>query len=593
MRYVTFPEPLTLDGDRGGDRLPAVTTPEPTPPLAIPAATAAGAVLERGAALERGSPARLSLAARVAVLGATLVAEKSALDLAVNFKLADAGHGLAAVLRMAQHFGLRFAVSFAVALAFFIYVRIDAPLVRINGEARGSPVRPAWLALHCASMLLLAATLYNLYGNHGVHLPFALLACAAVLLCAVAVAALLPALAPWRIWQRAAAAVGMRWAYAACAAVVGTGAIVWSQELWAPTAELTFNLVRDVLSPVLPTLQADAATRILRTPHFAVEVSSICSGLEGVGLMLGFCSAWLLYFRAEYRFPRALLLIPAGVLLVFALNVVRIAALVLIGNAGHPAMAIYGFHSQAGWFGFNCAACAVAVASRRSRWLSRSSEPAAITNAAATPNATAAYLLPFLGILAAGMISRAVSSGFDTWYALRLVAAVAAFAIGWRPLRRLDWRPGWRGAAVGAGVFVLWLGVSRFVLTPHGAPAALTAMPAWTRDIWIASRVLTAVLVVPVAEELAYRGYLMRRLLAEDFESVSFASIGWIPLLVTAVAFGLLHGALWLPGIAAGVAYGLVLTRTGRMGEAVTAHLSTNLLLAVSVLAAGQWQLWL
>jgi len=328
VRQVTFPKPATPGGDRRGDRLAAVTTPESTPSLAIP-----------------GPPARLGLAARVAVLAVALVAEKSALNLAVDFKLADAAQGLAPVLRAAQHFGLRFAVSFAIALAFFISVRLDPPLLQINRDARGVSVRPTWLALHCVSILVLAATLYNLYGNHGVRLPFALLAGAAVLLCAAAVIALLLALAPWRIWRRAGAAVGMRWAYAAFAAVVGTGAIVWSQELWGPTAQLTFSLVRDVLSPVLPALQADAATRILRTPHFAVEVSSICSGLEGVGLMLAFCCAWLLYFRAEYRFPRALLLIPAGVLLVFALNVLRIAALVLIGNAGHPAMAIYGFHS--------------------------------------------------------------------------------------------------------------------------------------------------------------------------------------------------------------------------------------------------------
>jgi hypothetical protein len=35
-----------------------------------------------------------------------------------------------------------------------------------------------------------------------------------------------------------------------------------------------------------------------------------------------------------------------------------------------------------------------------------------------------------------------------------------------------------------------------------------------------------------------------------------------------------------------------VLIRTGRMGEAVAAHLTTNLLIAVWVLLAGQWQLW-
>jgi exosortase E/protease (VPEID-CTERM system) len=305
--------------------------------------------------------------------------------------------------------------------------------------------------------------------------------------------------------------------------------------------------------------------------------------------MLAFCSAWLFYFRAEYRLPRALLLVPAGVLLIFALNIVRIAALVLIGNAGYPAIAVYGFHSQAGWIAFNCAACGLVFASRRSRWLNRT---VTRDDRALTTNSTAAYLLPLLAILAAGMISRASSSGFETWYALRLIVAGAALAIGWRPLARLDWRFGWRGIAVGTAVFAFWLGAAHLILVPHAMPAPLGAMPAWGRLLWIASRALTAVLLVPIAEELAYRGYLMRRLRAEDFESVAFASVGWGSLLVTAIAFGVLHGALWLPGIAAGVAYGLLLMRTGRMGEAVAAHATSNLLLAIWVLAAGQWQLW-
>ena len=518
-----------------------------------------------------------------------LFAEKSALNLLVDFRLADAAGGLAVLFRLAQHFGLRFAVTFAVALALLLYVRTDPALLELNNEGREAPLQPAWLALHCVLMAAVAGAVRNLYGDHGLHLPFAVLGSAAVLLSAAATLALLLALAPWPLWHRVARAVGMRWAYSAFAAAVGTGAILWSQELWAPTAQLTFDLVRDVLSPVLPTLQADAAARILRTPRFAIEVSSICSGLEGVGLMLAFCSAWLFYFRAEYRFPRALLLVPAGVLLIFALNIVRIAALVLIGNAGYPAIAVYGFHSQAGWIAFNCAACGLAFASRRSRWLNRT---VTRDDRALTTNSTAAYLLPLLGILAAGMISRASSSGFETWYALRLIVAAAALAIGWRPLTRLDWRFGWRGIAVGAAVFALWLGAARLILAPHAMPAPLAAMPAWGRMLWIVSRALTAVLLVPIAEELAYRGYLMRRLRAEDFESVAFASVGWGSLLVTAIAFGVLHGALWLPGIAAGVAYGLLLMRTGRMGEAVAAHATSNLLLAIWVLAAGQWQLW-
>jgi CAAX prenyl protease-like protein len=98
--------------------------------------------------------------------------------------------------------------------------------------------------------------------------------------------------------------------------------------------------------------------------------------------------------------------------------------------------------------------------------------------------------------------------------------------------------------------------------------------------------------VVPVVEELAYRGYLLRRLVAEDFEAVSYGAVGWVPLLVTAMAFGVLYGSMWLPAVGAGVAYGLVVMRSGRLGEAVSAHVVSNLLVAAWVLTTGQWQLW-
>jgi CAAX prenyl protease-like protein len=100
------------------------------------------------------------------------------------------------------------------------------------------------------------------------------------------------------------------------------------------------------------------------------------------------------------------------------------------------------------------------------------------------------------------------------------------------------------------------------------------------------------VLVVPIAEELAYRGYLLRRMVAADFEAVNFRAVGAWPLLLSSVAFGLAHGSMWLAGIAAGVVYGVVLIRTGRIGEAIVAHATTNGLLAAYVLLLNQWQLW-
>ena len=528
----------------------------------------------------------MGLGPRVMLLVLTLFCEKFALNFFVNTKTADTAAGSAAFVRLAQHIGFRFAVPFTLALVVFGLVSRETTLEQIHSEARSHGFSTPWLTVHATLFTALAASLTFWYGNDAIRLPLVGLS---LIIAAAAGVALLAGLAPLALWRRTAAALGARWLYAAAAAGLASAMFSWSQQLWGSTAQLTFHLVTLLLAPILPSLHADAATRILETSRFAIYVAPYCSGLEGVALMIVFSSVWLLCFRKEYVFPRALVLIPAGVVVIFGLNAVRIAALMLIGNAGFAAVAMYGFHSQAGWIAFNCAACGIAFASRRSRWLNRR---AAENSMAVGTNPTAEHLAPLLAILAAGMLSHAISSGFELWYGLRLIAAAAALGFYWRSLARIDWRFGWWGILGGVGVFALWVGASHLILQPRGMPVELATMAPAGRDIWIATHLVTSVIMVPVAEELAYRGYMMRRLVAENFEAVPYGAIGRTPLLVAAIAFGALHRAMWLPGIAAGVVYGLVLVRKGRLGEAISAHVVTNLLVAGCVLATGQWQLW-
>ncbi len=533
--------------------------------------------------------ARMSLATRLFIVVLALFAEKFLLNFFVDFDSARAATGFGATVRIAQHWGFRFAVTLAASLALFSYVRSDARLVQINAAARAMPLRPAWLLCHGALLLPLMALSYFLYGVRGAPAPFAALAALWVLVATAAVVTLLAGMGPWRLWRTATQALGVLWFYAGAAAAVAAFAMQWSQKLWEPTARVTFEIVRCLLAPLIPSLQSDASTLILSTDHFSVQIAEVCSGLEGVGLMLAFCCAWLLCFRKEYIFPRALALIPAALLLMFALNVLRVAALVLIGDAGYPDVAIYGFHSQAGWIAFNCAAGAIAFASRRSAWLNRTATRSVAHHG---DNPTAAYVLPLLAVLAAGMLARAASSGFETLYAVRLVAGGLVLWFCWPKLTALDWRFSWRGPAAGIAVFALWMYASHLLVPASTMPDALVAMSSPQRWLWIAGRVAASLIIVPIAEELAYRGYLLRRLAAADFESVRFPAVGGWSLLLSSLAFGLAHGSMWLPGTAAGAIYGAVVIRTGRIGEAIAAHVTTNGLLAACVLFAGQWQLW-
>ena len=534
-------------------------------------------------------PARLPLAARVGIAALVLAGEKLLLNAFVDFDSTRIATGLPGVVRLTQHIGFRFLVSFFLALALFAYVQQSRAFAQVNRESRGAPIRWAWLLVHGLLVAALVPPTYLMFGEPGSHIPFALLLLAWALLALLALTALLSALAPWSLWRDAARSLGIAWLYAGIGALVAAVAMQWSERLWEPTAGITFQLVRLLLAPLLPALQADPLTRVLSTGHFAVQIAEVCSGLEGVGLMLAFCAAWLLYFRKEYYFPRALILVPIGVALVFALNVLRIAVLILIGDAGYPDVAVYGFHSQAGWIAFNCAAGAIVFASRKSRWLHR--HPAR-EQPLEEENATAAYVMPFLAILAAGMLSRALSGRFETLYPLRVIAAAVALYAYRGKLLQIPWRCSWRGPAVGAGVFALWLLSAHFLLSASAMPAALAAATPLARDSWLAARVLGSVITVPIAEELAYRGWLMRRIRSADFETVPFARVGWLALIGSAVIFGLGHGALWPVGILTGIGYGALVMRTGQLGESVAAHVTTNLLLSAAVLLSGQWQLW-
>jgi exosortase E/protease (VPEID-CTERM system) len=542
--------------------------------------------LDRTLALARQG---MGLGARVAIAGGVLLLEKTFLNLFVHFDSAQAAEGLGAAVSVTQHWGFRFITSFGIATFVFAYLRGPRELQDVDAAVRGQHLRPPWLIAHLvlfASLVPLCASLYA----QGSWLPFGAVVTLWIVLAIPAAAALFAALAPWPLWQRAIRAIGPLWWYALIAAAGAVVAMGLSQGLWTRTTRVTFEAVYRLLGWLVPGLQIDPANRVIDTGRFAVSIDPVCSGLEGMGLVLVFCSVLLLLFRREYIFPRALLLIPAGLFLSFILNIIRIAVLVLIGDSGYAAVAVYGFHSQAGWIAFNAVAVGIALVSLRSKWFNRA---AGVRDDEVTAeNPTAVYLLPFLALIIAGMASRAVSGGFEGLYWLRLVGAGAALCYSWPRLRGVDWRVSRRGAVAGLVIFLVWITAARVIVPAAGMPPALAALPSVARGAWIFAHALASVVVVPVAEELAFRGYLLRRIRAADFESIAPREAGVAALIISAVVFGLFHGALWLPGTIAGLVLGVVYMRTQGLGEAVAAHITANGLIAAVVLTDSQWQLW-
>jgi exosortase E/protease (VPEID-CTERM system) len=533
------------------------------------------------------------LGARLGIIAICASTETLLLSFLIQQTPVMSSVGVAAWIHAAQHWVFRFVIAYAVACLMLFSLARPGTISSIGRQYADAPVRPAWLIAHglCLAPFALLSTLLYSDAGRAHFLPLAIAWHAAGV---AALTSLFAGLAPWSVWARAFARSRATLLYAIAPALGTVLAIQWSQALWHPAAGLTFRLSAALLRPFLGNLQLDFAQLNLSTGSFAVNIADECSGLEGMGLMLVFCVSWLWFFRREYYFPRALLIIPAALAFIFLLNSVRIAALVLIGDAGYPRIAVVGFHSQAGWIAFNTAAFLVAMVAKRSPWLNRTAArplPGAATGAV-TDNPTAPYLMPLLVILAAGMLAHAASAGFDWLYGLRLLGGAAMLWIYRRSLRALDWRFSWRGILIGIGACGLWIAFDHWEDAVQTMPDALAAVSAPTRGVWILIRALAAVVTVPIAEELAYRGFLMRRIVASEFDQVGFAQVGWLGLIGSAVIFGLSHGHFWLPGIVVGLGFGWITMRTGKLGEAVIAHAAANAGIAAYVLLFDQWQLW-
>lgn len=534
-------------------------------------------------------PPRLGLIARLGFIVCVLAIETLLISGLIQRVPLELVQGAPRVVRDVQHWLFRWVIAYGVSLGMLTYLR-EQPVSTDASAPFGDGHRSAryiWGLAHILLMVPLAVLSINLYSDASTQ-TFAVTAIEWHVCALAAALALFAAVAPLSIWWQLLRQTGALSLYAGLLAAAAVLSIRLSQHLWAATAGITFRLVAVILQPFCPSLRSDPATLMLTTDRFAVIVSEVCSGLEGVGLMVVFCAAWLYYFRREYYFPRALIIVPLAALLIYFLNAVRIAALVLIGDAGYAQIAIVGFHSQAGWIAFNVVALGVAILARRSTLLHRSTGH----SIAVSENATAAYLMPLLSIIAVGMVARALSAGFEFLYPLRFLVAAWVLWVYRQSYRGIDWRCSWRAPALGALMFCLWVSFAHFIITPSPRPLALASLPGALSASWIACRALAATFTAPFAEELAYRGYLLRRLVRADFESVPFKEVRWLPLVMSALLFGATHGKMWLPGIIAGWGYGFLAVRTGKFGEAVVAHATTNLLLSMYVLRFDQWQLW-
>ncbi|HVM95082.1 MAG TPA: exosortase E/protease, VPEID-CTERM system, partial [Candidatus Acidoferrales bacterium] len=368
------------------------------------------------------------------------------------------------------------------------------------------------------------------------------------------------------------------------------GAGRYTSTLWYALGRFTFDSAAGVLRLAGQHVVAERSHFDLGIDDFSVHIAPSCAGYEGIGLILVFLGAFLWLEHRKLNFPRAVLLLPLGVAAVLVANILRIAALVALGRWVSPEMAEGGFHSKAGWVLYCGIALGIAALARRSGFFLRQAQQPADE----TWNPTAAYLGPLLALLATTLVTGLVVVDFDYLYPLRFLVVAAVIWVYHDVLPPRSYRPSWEAIALGVVVFALWMGLeSQPDMSRVSAwQARITAMSPAMRAGWLFFRILGSVLTVPIAEELAFRGYLLRRLVAPEFTDVSPRTMTCAALLLSSVAFGALHQR-WIAGTLAGLFYAFAQHRRGQLGDAIVAHAVTNALIAAAVLLLGQTWLWL
>lgn len=212
------------------------------------------------------------------------------------------------------------------------------------------------------------------------------------------------------------------------------------------------------------------------------------------------------------------------------------------------------------------------------------------------------YAAPFAVFILFLAVEKYLPFGPDVAYPLRVMVVSAVLFTVSRSLLRFRLTAPWTSLLLGIGVFVIW--VAPDFLWPQyrdhwlfsnsllGKPVSQVPEDLRTNLVFLVFRSAGCFLLVPVIEELFWRGFLARWLIRPDFQALPLGAYTAFAFWAGSILFALEHGPFWEVGLAAGLLYNAWMIRTKSLGDCILAHAVTNLCLTGYVLAAGQWRYW-
>jgi CAAX prenyl protease-like protein len=209
-----------------------------------------------------------------------------------------------------------------------------------------------------------------------------------------------------------------------------------------------------------------------------------------------------------------------------------------------------------------------------------------------------ARVAPFVVFVALTALQGKLGPNSQYWvYLAKTVVGVVLIWAMWPIVREMRWAFSWEAVAMGVFVFVFWVGLDP--LYPRFFKIDAAWQPwrdfgensplAWATMI---GRVIGMTLVVPPMEEVFYRSFVYRYIITPKFETSPLNRFDGRAFIFTAILFGSAHGNQWPVAILCAFCYQWLVLRKGRLGDAMTAHAITNLLLGSYIMWKQQWQFW-
>jgi CAAX prenyl protease-like protein len=211
------------------------------------------------------------------------------------------------------------------------------------------------------------------------------------------------------------------------------------------------------------------------------------------------------------------------------------------------------------------------------------------------------YTAPFAVFVAVMGLEHALSLPAQVIYPMRLLLVTITLLTFSRPYLELRPTHPFSSILMGAAVCAIWVAPDLlfhyrsswlFDNSLMGHPVS-TIPPQLRGSIpFRLIRIAGATLLVPVLEELFWRGWLMRWLIQPKFQDVRFGAYAPGAFWIVAGLFASEHGSYWEVGLLAGIAYNWWAVRTRSLADCILAHAITNGILSAYVLLSDNWQYW-